>query len=105
MRRRRRWGIRIVFVYRSLEGDLIDSGQRTQASHVYYATASGAAGGVVEGGKGGAVASASGRSGVGVSSTPWPLQSGHELRPVVSHWEGGRVSVCFACCEVRVFGL
>ena len=21
------------------------------------------------------------------SSTPWPLQSGQELRPVVSHWD------------------
>lgn len=44
---------------------------------VYYATA----GGVVEG-----EMAVSGSSGVGVSSTPWPLHKGQELRPVVSHW-------------------
>jgi hypothetical protein len=47
----------------------------------HYTTASGA-GGVVDNGT-----AASGTSGVGVSSTPWPLHSGHELRPVVSHFE------------------
>jgi hypothetical protein len=49
-----------------------------------YAIASGA--GVGAGGEG-----VSGTSGVGVSSTPWPLQSGQELRPVVSHYDSQSV--------------
>lgn len=57
-----------------------DETRRDSSSRVYYSTASGgvaiAAGGV----------GASGMSGGGVSSTPWPLQSGQELRPVVSHY-------------------
>lgn len=61
--------------YRSNEEDEIEADRA-----VHYATASGA--GVEDGGVG-----ASGTSGVGVSSTPCPLQSGQELRPVVSHWK------------------
>lgn len=49
----------------------------SQKHKAYYATASG----VVE--DSGVVAP--GSSGVGVSSTPWPLHRGQELRPVVSH--------------------